>query len=94
MGEETKHIEVILAGRKYPMRVMERDIQEVKDTVQQLNHDLHNYQIKYGKDIQDCLALVLISKSLDLLSARHSDSLTSDLTDKISLLHDTLDSFM
>lgn len=61
-----KSIEVLIAGRAYPLKVTEDEETLVRSVADEINEKVRNLQNTYlQKDRQDCLSMALLTYALD-----------------------------
>jgi cell division protein ZapA (FtsZ GTPase activity inhibitor) len=65
-SEGTKNINVLIAGRTYPVRVLPEEESELRGIVQEVNDKIKEFQMTYtNRDKQDCLAMALLTYAVD-----------------------------
>lgn len=70
-------INLILGDRTYRIKIENTDEEKVREKAKKLNEQLIQYKKQYaGKDMQDYLAMVLLSFVLDQQSSEKSDGIT------------------
>ncbi len=90
-------MQVVIAGRSYPIRVHPSDTEVIKQIVDEINSKIREYQSTYtNKDKQDCLAMALLTYGVDLYRNDHSeDELSEDqLAQKIEEIEDFLSQYV
>jgi hypothetical protein len=68
MGDKNEmvNINVLIAERLYPLKVLKSDEQKVQSAVKTVNEKIKEYQMKYdGKDKQDYLAMCLLNFAVE-----------------------------
>ncbi|HLF63069.1 MAG TPA: cell division protein ZapA [Saprospiraceae bacterium] len=61
-----KSIEVVIAGRSFPLKVTEEEEALVLQVIEEINEKVHNLQNIYlQKDKQDCLSMALLTYALE-----------------------------
>jgi cell division protein ZapA len=73
-SEDTKNINVLIAGRSYPVRVVPEEEFELRGIVAEVNDKIKEFQMTYtNRDKQDCLAMALLTYAVDAKNkASHS----------------------
>lgn len=67
-------MQVMIAGRTYPLKVKEQDMEPIKQVVDEINDKIKDFQLTYiNKDKQDCLAMALLTYAVELHKVRRSD---------------------
>lgn len=65
-GAETSRIKVMIAGRAYPLIVTKEEELRVRALEEQIKQKMQEFQQQFKtSDIQDCLAMILVSQSLE-----------------------------
>ncbi len=81
MATETdnKPIQVVIAGRPYPIRVSEAEEEGLRALVAEINNRFNDFQMRYrDRDKQDCLVMTLLTYASELRGARETADRTSD----------------
>lgn len=87
-----KSIEVIIGGRKYPVKVTEEEEIMVLDIVKEVNQKLKDFQSTYRmKDKQDHLSMALLTYALDNAKQKGSSSLMEQIQEKTQTLFSALE---
>lgn len=87
MAEPLVTVDVIIAGRKYPVKATAQEAERLTTLQDQVNNDLADIQLKYAdRDKQDCLSMTLLSYAMKL--AAYEDS----ISDQVTSLEASLDS--
>lgn len=92
MSEGILHkIEVIIAGRKYPIKVTREEETIVRNIEKHLNQKIHEFQIKYSdRDKMDCVLMTLLTVAFD--NAKSESSIDNDEIDnKLNKLEQLID---
>lgn len=91
---DTINITVVIAGRPYPLRIKEPDEPVIRRLIKEINDTVNRFQQTYAnKDKQDCLAMALLTQSIELYKSQSSapdDALTAQLSHLESLLDQAL----
>jgi cell division protein ZapA len=91
-NDSLQHIQVLIAGRLYPMRIRQGEAEKVQHAATWIENKLNEYQRTYaGKDKQDYLAmcLLMLAVEYDALktdSARYKNSESEELLEINRLL--------
>ena len=94
---ETKTINVIIAGRPYPLRVQPKEEKGVRDMADEINERFNDFQVKFGgRDKMDCLVMTLLTFADELRTARGAVAAgpDSELTDRLQALDALVDSML
>ena len=86
--------EVIIAGRPYPVEILQGEEQILDKALKTVHSDLTGFQKTYGKsDSQDVLAMTLLTYAMELQSNRShsSDIAIKSALDKIDALDELID---
>ena len=71
MGE-MKSIDVMIAGRTYPLKVTEDEESLVLQVANEINEKVRNLQNTYlQKDKQDCLSMALLTYAVETARLKH-----------------------
>ena len=94
---ELHRMQVVIAGRSYPIRVHPSDTEVIKKIVDEINSKVRDYQSTYAnKDKQDCLAMALLTYGVDLYRNDQSEEELSEdrLVQKIDQIEDFLSKYV
>jgi cell division protein ZapA len=70
---DNKPIQVVIAGRPYPIRVSEAEEEGLRALVVEINNRFNDFQMRYrDRDKQDCLVMTLLTYASELRNARES----------------------
>jgi cell division protein ZapA len=76
---DNKPIQVVIAGRPYPIRVSEAEEEGLRALVAEINNRFNDFQMRYrDRDKQDCLVMTLLTYASELRGARETADRTSD----------------
>jgi cell division protein ZapA len=65
-NESLQHIQVLIAGRQYPLKIRKGEEEKVQRAVALVNDKLNEYQRVYaGKDRQDYLAMCVLMLAVE-----------------------------
>jgi cell division protein ZapA len=68
---DNKPIQVIIAGRSYPLRVSEAEEDGLRALVEEINARFSDFQLRYrDRDKQDCLVMTLLTYASELRGSR------------------------
>lgn len=85
-------IDITIAGRKYPIKVTADEEAMVRNIEKQLNHQIHEFQLKYAeKDKVDCILMTLLTMAFEN-AKKEASSNTNILTEKIENLEQLMES--
>lgn len=63
-------VELVIGGRKYPVRTSVEDKERLRSIADSINKALLDIQLQYSdRDQQDCLAMVLLQRAVQLQDA-------------------------
>lgn len=84
MAEEAlTTVEVIIAGRKYPVKIASSEANMLTVVQDRLNADLHEVQLSYaGRDLQDRLAMTLLQYAVSVETHTRKLSALADKVDE------------
>ena len=92
MSEELISMSVMIAGRSYPLKVKDSDVDSIQLVVDELNEKVNDFQLTYiNKDKQDCLAMALLTYAVDLQKTRQSGGDQPELADRLGKLEKMID---
>ena len=75
----SRAIQVVIAGRPYPIRVTGAEEAGLRQLVTEINNRFNDFQIKYSnRDAQDCLVMTLLTYANELRSARELADTSTD----------------
>lgn len=89
---ETVNINVLIAERWYPLKVVKEDEEKLHKAVKLVNEKIAEYQESYaGKDKQDYMAMCLLNFAVEFLADKEQRQHTdSEMEEKINRLSDVL----
>lgn len=71
--DDSKKINVLLAGKPYPLEIKTRDEKSIRLIIKEVNDKIDEYQIDYPRRKQrDCMAMSLLSYAIDLRKIRQN----------------------
>ena len=77
--DDFRSLTVTLAGRPYPLRVLPDDEEPIRQIAHELNDKLNDFRESYpGRDVQDCLAMLLLIYSVDLYKVKDGSRAAAD----------------
>lgn len=66
MSEDIKNIQVMIAGRTYPLKIKKADEAGILNVVEEINQKVKHFQMTYAhRDKQDCLSMALLTYAVD-----------------------------
>ncbi|HRN95116.1 MAG: cell division protein ZapA [Chitinophagales bacterium] len=78
-NETLQHIQVLIAGRQYPLKIRKGEEEKVQRAVSLINDKLNEYQTTFaGKDRQDYLAMCVL-----MLAVEHETQKSVNIHQKI-----------
>ncbi len=88
-----KSIEVVIGGRKYPVKVTEDEEQALLAAIEEIEQKLRDFQQMYrGKDKQDYLSMALLTYALETIKGKRNDEASEQITARIDDLFAALES--
>lgn len=99
MNEEKSseiNINVMIAGRSYPLRLKPEDEANIRAIVEEINQKIKEFQYTYkNRDKQDCLSMALLTYAVDSHKKSLADPETeSEVYGKIKGIDAYLDSIL
>lgn len=92
---DLKKMTVTIAGRDYPVRVKESEIEIVKRAEKEINRKLRDLQLQYNKnDLQDCLSMILLTYAVDTQQKSEGETGTEKLNTHFDRINEVLDSLL
>ena len=90
-NEVLESVSVNIAGRSYPLKVEEHEIEIIEEVVKGINSKVREFQRVYsGKDVQDCLAMALLTYVVDI-EKLNTQAPDEELTEKVKALNTLVD---
>jgi cell division protein ZapA (FtsZ GTPase activity inhibitor) len=90
-NKDTTSIEVMVAGRSYPLIIKKTDEEIVKNIVKDINTKINQFKINYQKqDIQDWLTMTLLTNAMELTKLQSDESNTA-FDERIDRIHQLID---
>ena len=78
-----KSIEVVIGGRKYPVKVAEDEETAVLGAIEDIEQKLREFQQTYrGKDKQDYLSMALLTYALESAKTQAGSAVSAELLEK------------
>ena len=88
-------MQVVIAGRTYPLRVKSGDEDSIQQVVDSLNEKVRDFQLTYiNKDVQDCLAMALLTYAVELQKQTQKEETSDDLVKKVDQLETLIDDIL
>lgn len=88
-------MQVVIAGRTYPLRVKVGDEASIQQVVDSLNEKVRDFQLTYiNKDVQDCLAMALLTYAVELQKQTQKEETSDDLVKKVDQLETLIDDIL
>ncbi len=88
-------MQVVIAGRTYPLRVKAGDEASIQQVVDSLNEKIRDFQLTYiNKDVQDCLAMALLTYAVELQKQTQTEESSEDLVKKVDQLETLIDDIL
>lgn len=90
------NINVMIAGRSYPLRLKAEDETAIRAVVEEVNQKIKEFQYTYkNRDKQDCLSMALLTYAVDSHKKSFTDPETeSEVLGKIKSIDAYLDSIL
>lgn len=90
-GQDTININVLIAGRPYPLKIKTKDEVAIRRIVKEINDKINRFQLTYSrKDKQDCLSMAVLTYAVELHKTRQVSNV-KELSSKIHQIDDILD---
>jgi cell division protein ZapA (FtsZ GTPase activity inhibitor) len=91
---QEKSIELLIAGRQYPLKIKESEVDVVQKAAELINHKLKDLEATYGvKDIQNLLAMTALQVATQLIDVdQNHTGLYKQLYDTFNGIESLLDS--
>ena len=88
-------MQVVIAGRTYPLRVKSGDEASIQQVVDTLNEKVRDFQLTYiNKDVQDCLAMALLTYAVELQKQTKTEKESEALIQKVDQLETLIDDIL
>ena len=95
MEEQLKSMQVMIAGRTYPLKVKEQDMESIKQVVEEINDKIKDFQLTYiNKDKQDCLAMALLTYAVELHKVKFNDATPQQISRKVDHLENLIENIL
>jgi cell division protein ZapA len=95
MDEPLKSMQVMIAGRTYPLKVKAQDMEAIKQVVEEINEKIKDFQLTYiNKDKQDCLAMALLTYAVELHKVKFSDTTPHQISRKVDHLENLIENIL
>jgi len=92
MDNAQKKINVVVAGRTFPVKVTEEEEKSVRNIEKDINSKIQEYRQKYAdKDKLDLVIMVLLQQSLELDKIQSLEEDISQAHAQIDTLESTID---
>lgn len=92
----SKNINVMIAGRSYPLRIKSEDEVAIRRIVDEINEKIKEFQLTYkNRDKQDCLSMALLTYAVESHKKTVADpEVEKEISDRIKSLNTYLDSIV
>lgn len=95
MDNAQKKINVVVAGRSFPVKVTEEEEKSVRNIEQEINSKIQEYRNKYNdRDKLDLVIMVLLTQSFELEKIQSLKSDISEAHAQIDTLESTIDQLL
>lgn len=95
MEEQLKSMQIMIAGRSYPLRVKEEDMDAIKEVVEEINEKIKDFQLTYiNKDKQDCLAMALLTYAVELQKVKINNTAPQQISRKVDHLEKLIENIL
>lgn len=87
-----QRINIIVAGKKYPVKVEDEEIDAIREIEKNINRKINEYSMLYGNISKlDIITLILLDCSLDLLNKKKGIGQEERLINTISDIEKSVD---
>ena len=94
MADGLISMNIMIAGRSYPLRIKGGDEASIKVVVDEINEKIKDFQLTYiNKDKQDCLAMALLTYAVELHKSQNELPFKS-LEEKVDKLEAIIDNVL
>jgi cell division protein ZapA len=94
MADDLISMNIMIAGRSYPLRVKGGDQESIKVVVDEINEKIKDFQLTYiNKDKQDCLAMALLTYAVDFHKSEN-EQLSESIAKKVERLEAMIDNVL
>ena len=96
-GEDNVKINVIIAGRPYPLRIKAADEPAIRKIVKEVNDKINSFQTAYAdRDKQDGLSMAVLTYAFDLFKARQQPATANEpgLQNQLAAIDEILDQLL
>ena len=96
MSDNMEKINVIISGRSFPLKVPAEEVQQIQDTVNEINRKVLEFQNTYkSQDLRECLSMVLLTYAVDLNKFKSGQMSNDNLNSpELTQLDQLLDQYM
>ena len=95
MDNAQKKINVVVAGRSFPVKVTIEEEKSVRNIEKEINSKIREYQLKYAdKDKLDLVIMVLLTQAFELEEFRNTQPDLTQLHSQIDTLDSTLEKLL
>ena len=96
MEKELEKINVIISGKSFPLKVPADEVQQIQDTVTEINRKVQEFQNTYkSQDLRECLSMVLLTYAVDLNKYKSGHTSDDDTSPpELTRLDQLLDQYM
>ncbi len=92
-----RKISVTIAGREYPVRVQESEVDMIVRIARDINKKLQDLQLQYNKnDLQDCMSMTLLTYAVEAYQKRPKAAAddNKELLSQFNRIDEVLDSIL
>lgn len=95
MSEQMEKINVIISGRSIPLKIAASEVQQIQDTVAEINRKVQEFQTTYkSQDIRECLSMVLLTYAVDLNKLKSGHQSDDQSSPELMQIDQLLDQYM
>lgn len=95
MSEELEKINVIISGRSFPLKVATDEVEQIQNTVAEINRKVQEFQNTYkSQDLRECLSMVLLTYAVDLNKLQSGHQSDDGSSPELTRIDQLLDQYM
>ena len=90
--DDLKTLNISIAGRQFPVKVTDQEVDDLRALEQTLNAKISEYQATYpGRDKLDYVIMTMLAHTFELKKSSHDEVNTQAIAHKIKQLHHMFD---
>jgi cell division protein ZapA len=91
-GMMSKKIDVTIAGRSFPVKVTEQEVNAIRKIEKDLNQKISDFKLKYkDRDKLDCVIMTLLTLAVERTEKEQTNTQNEELQSQLLKLNELLE---